>query len=99
MFPKHNGIPCLRLAFQSGGEVSSLSGREVLSNFFEVIGAKPLLGRVFRTASSAPEHEVVLSERSWRKLFASNPQVIGQRIVLNGLEHEIVGVHAEGFRP
>lgn len=89
----------LRLAFQSGGQVSSLNGREVLSNFFEVIGAKPLLGRVFRTISSAQEHEVVLSERTWRNLFAGNPQVFGQRIVLNGLEHEIVGVMRKDFAP
>jgi putative ABC transport system permease protein len=88
-----------RLALQSGSEASSLYGRKVLTNFFEVIGAKPVLGRVFRSVATTPAPEVVVSEKAWRSLFASNPQVIGRRVILNGIEHEIIGVMPKDFVP
>ena len=41
---------------------------------------------------------IVLSHRGWQKLFAGNPAVIGQSLLVNRLPYEIVGVMPEGFR-
>jgi predicted permease len=88
-----------RLALQSGVEAKPLYGRKALANFFDVIAAKPLLGREFHSVETTAANEVVLSEKAWRGLFAADSQVVGRRVVLNGIDHEIVGVMPKDFVP
>src|SRR5262249_32873364 len=40
---------------------------------------------------------VVLTHAYWKTRFASNPEVIGQKIVVNNYPMTVVGVSAEGF--
>ena len=69
----------------------------VSANYFEVLGAVPLLGRSLRSddpGSSA----VVIGERLWRSKLGASPAVVGQTIVLDGQRREVVGVMRREFR-
>jgi predicted permease len=66
---------------------------------FSVLGATPLLGRVFTDADAvkgAPS-VVVIGERLWRTRFAGDRRVIGQSIDVDGTPREIIGVLPESF--
>ena len=58
----------------------------VTGNFFQVLGARPLLGRVLRPGDDVPgaDGALVLSYAAWRRLFRGDPGVIGQRVTVSG---------------
>src|SRR5262249_7494341 len=62
--------------------------------FFEVVRARPALGRVFRPEEDTPggKHAVVLSDRFWRIEFGGHPNVVGRTVKLNDEAYTIVGV-------
>jgi putative ABC transport system permease protein len=87
-------------AFHSGDEPREINAETVLPNFFDVIGAKPLLGRTFRSNdSAAAEAAVVLSEEFWTSQFSRDPQILGKKVMLDGLRYEVVGVMSGQFMP
>ncbi|MGZ7084626.1 MAG: ABC transporter permease, partial [Candidatus Angelobacter sp.] len=70
-------------------------------NFFDVLGVPAQLGRTFRpeedrTAGAGPV--VVLSHGFWERIFAANPAVIGQNVLVNGQGFTIIGVAPKGFQ-
>ena len=73
----------------------------VSGNYFQVLGVKPVLGRLFnpeddRAFGGAPL--AVLSHDFWRSRFAADPRVVGRTIRLNGYPLTVVGVAPRGFR-
>ena len=65
------------------GDVTySLRSVAVSGNFFEMLGARPALGRLIRLADDAPglRHAVVLSYRAWREKFGGDSSVFGKSI-------------------
>lgn len=98
-----SGISCYRyqgFALTGKDIPERLSSALVSANYFTVLGAKPLLGRTF------VEHEdeadrgmvVVISEALWRGRFASDPQLIGRNISLDGRAFTVIGVMPASFR-
>jgi predicted permease len=73
----------------------SMRGVLVTGNFFEVLGARPALGRLLRpddaTAPGAGA-VVVLGHNAWRSRFGSDPSIIGTQITLGRQRYEVVGV-------
>jgi predicted permease len=84
------------------GRTERVKGELVSGNYFQALGVKPALGRVFtpewddRTYKGHPS--VVLSFSFWVSRFGSDPGVIGQKIVVNNYPMTIVGVSAAGFQ-
>jgi len=79
----------------------AFNGTLVTSNFFETIGAAPLLGRTLgRGDDEQPGSEpvIVLSHRGWTQFFERDPNVVGRSVELNGHPYQVVGVMAAGFR-
>ena len=68
-------------------------------DFFSVMGTAPLLGRVFTSDEQQQGHAqvAVLSHRLWRSRFASNREIIGASILLNGQSCTVVGVMPQTF--
>ena len=63
----------------------STPGLLVTGNYFELLGARPALGRLLRPADAAVRGGVavvVLSNQTWRARYGSNPAIVGQRISL-----------------
>ncbi len=89
-----------RFDLTGAGEPLELKGCAVTENFFSVLRASPMLGRVFRSGDSAPAAPaaVVLSEPLWRNRFGADPAVIGHAVNLNGTQATIIGVMPATFR-
>ena len=80
------------------GEATRLTGARVDAEFFAVLGARPLLGRVPSAAEAASDaHVVVLSETVWRERFGANRRVLGSWIQLDGVPHQVIGVMPRAF--
>ncbi len=81
------------------GEPVPATGIEVISNFFQVLGVQPLMGRLFTPQESrAGAHPVVLLEYAyWKRQFAGDPAIVGKDIDLNGSPVTVVGVLPESF--
>ncbi len=81
------------------GEPERIPGAQVGDGFFEVMGAQPLLGRVF-TAEEQVEGKdfvAVLSYGLWQRRFAGHPNVIGQTITFSGRPYTVIGVMPADF--
>ncbi len=72
----------------------------VTANAFQVLGARPLLGRTFSVAEDLPNGPpvVVLGYPLWQARYGGDPSVIGRRMMLNDVPAEIVGIMPSGFR-
>src|SRR5262245_1966216 len=69
-------------------------------NLFSVIHIAPLLGRTFRTDEDqvpARDAVVVLGHAMWTQEFASDPNIVGRRILLDGHDFTVIGVAPDGF--
>ncbi|HZJ54234.1 MAG TPA: ABC transporter permease, partial [Myxococcaceae bacterium] len=78
-------------------EPERVEGALVSADFFEVLGARPLLGRVVDPGSPGPRL-AVLSEPFWRRRFGADPAVLGRTLSLDGEPVQVVGVMPAGFR-
>ncbi len=69
-------------------------------NGFNTLRMQPLLGRGFLEGEdeSGSPAVVVLGHHVWRDLFASEPDVLGREIKVDGEPTTVVGVMSEGFR-
>ena len=89
----------MSLAGPDGGE--AIEGSTVSGTFFDVLQARPAIGRFFlpeedRTPGTHPV--AVLSHKFWRERFGGDTSIVGGRIVLNGSPFTVVGVAREGFQ-
>lgn len=82
------------------GEPENLSGRMMSAGFFEMLGVKPLLGRTFTADEDrlGANPTVMISEGLWKRKFASNPNILGQAIILDGRPRNIIGVVPGSFQ-
>jgi predicted permease len=69
------------------------------SEFFSVLGTRPILGRVFSSQEQQAGHNqvVVLSYTLWQNRFGSNPEIVGSTVLLNGDSCVVVGVMPSSF--
>jgi putative ABC transport system permease protein len=66
----------------------------VTSNLFDVLGVRPVVGRLLQGADDDPgaERVVVLSYRSWIDQFNGDSTIVGRTIELMGTTQRIIGV-------
>jgi predicted permease len=88
------------LTLTGGAKPERIYVSNVSSNFFNLLGVKPLLGRFF-----LPEEEgrkggaryVVLSYSLWKTRYGGDPAIVGKPIELARQSGTIIGVAPEGF--
>lgn len=89
------------LSISFGNQTERVQGELVSGNFFQALGVKPALGRVFSPQEDDRVYKghpvVVLGHDYWVTRFAADPKVIGQKIVVDNYPMTIVGVSAAGF--
>jgi len=87
------------LATLSGdGEPEELAGRRVTANLWSVLGARPLIGRVFTEDEDARGVRVaVISYGLWQRRFGGSPDVLGRKVTLNDKPYEVLGVMPREF--
>ncbi len=88
------------LTLTSGAQPERIYVSNVSSNYFDVLGIKPVLGRFF-----LPEEEarpdvvpfVVLSYSLWKTRFGGDPAIVGKSIEIARHAVTVIGVAPEGF--
>ena len=82
-----------------GVNAEAILAGAVGADFFQVVRARPALGRVFLADEDSPArgHVAILSDGFWRSHFGGVADVIGRTIPLNGEAFTIVGVMPAEF--
>ena len=95
----HTGLP---LNITGGtGNPEQVFGEIVTGNYFTVLGARPLVSRVFLPDEDQTPGEklvCVLGYGEWQKRFGGDPSIVGRTISLNGQQFTVVGIMPKGFK-
>jgi putative ABC transport system permease protein len=80
-------------------EPQKLQAFHVPANFFETIGVQPLMGRGFlpEEEEAGKEQEIILGHALWEQRYASDPNILGKNLKVDGKSFAVVGVMAKGF--
>src|ERR1041385_4218914 len=76
------------------GSPERVRGLRASSGLLSVLGLKPKLGRdlsAMDDVGGAP-NVTLISENLWRHDFGASPSVLGRRVLIDGLQREIIGV-------
>jgi putative ABC transport system permease protein len=77
----------------ANGIAETVSRQWVTAGFFDVLGVKPIAGRMFLADDDRLRaNAVVLTEAFWRSRFNADPGIVGRDIRLDGAQYTIVGV-------
>jgi predicted permease len=84
---------------RSEGSVK-LTGARVAPGLFELLNARPVMGRTFQTGDGLPGHEqtIIASHGLWQREHGGRPDFVGSTITLNDKPHTVVGVMAPSFQ-
>ena len=81
------------------GEPERVQSGIVSSNYFELMGIRPILGQTFPNTgeSAGAEPVLLLSHDFWQSHFGGDAGVIGQTVEMNDRIHTIIGVLPENL--
>src|SRR5256885_9025210 len=74
------------------GDPVQVFGGRLTSNYFDVLGVRPILGRNFLPEEQEGADVAVITKNFWQKRMGGDPNVLGRSITLDGVAHTIVGV-------
>ncbi|HXT75961.1 MAG TPA: ABC transporter permease [Candidatus Eisenbacteria bacterium] len=88
------------LTFGGKDQPEMLQASNVAPEFFSVLRARPLLGRMFSREENRPgsNHVILLGYKVWRDRFGADPNIVGRDITLDSQPYSVVGVMPEKFR-
>lgn len=86
--------------FSGRGDPEQLKAARVSWNFFDVLGVRPAMGRVFAGNEdvSGGKQVVLISHACWLRLFGGASDVLGQNITLDSRDYSVIGVLPAGFQ-
>jgi hypothetical protein len=89
------------LSIAYAGRTERVNGELVSGNYFQALGVKPAIGRLFTPEEDDRVYKghpvAVLSYQYWVTRFAADPAVIGKKMIIDDYPMTIVGVSAPGF--
>ncbi len=104
-------VNTIRERVRGGSTIEQVQGERVSSNYFDLLGVAPFIGRGFiweEDEAVNAERVVVISHDLWRTGFHSDPSIIGRTLDLSRdswfgsyspwRPHTIVGVMPPGFK-
>jgi len=82
---------------QAGSQVQYLHAARISAHYLDVLALQPVLGRNFSEVEDRPQgpKTAILSYSLWRNAFGSNPDVLGESILLKGEPYMVIGVLPE----
>ncbi len=89
--------------FQTGATTAAtpeeLHGAHVTAGWFNVLGVHPARGRFFTAGEDRPGGApvAILSHGLWQHRFASDPEILGKAIPVDGAQLTVVGIMPAGF--
>jgi predicted permease len=81
------------------GEAERVTGQAVTPSIHDVLRTSPAHGRPLTAEDGEPGADpvVVLSHAYWQSRFGSDPSVLNETLVMNGVSRRIVGIMPRGF--
>lgn len=87
-----------QVSLSGDGDPEELAGRRVTGNFWNVLGVRPLVGRVFTEDEDQRGVRVaVISYGLWQRRFGGSADVLGRKLLLNDNSYEVIGVMPREF--
>ena len=74
------------------GDAVQIFGGRLTSNYFDVLGVHPILGRNFLPEEEEKADVALITKNFWQKRLGGDPNVLGRSITLDGVPHTIIGV-------
>ena len=72
----------------------SVTVQPVTANYFEVLRFTPTMGRAFRGREDEHARMAIVSDLGWRRIFDSDPSILGSSLNLDGRDFTVVGIAA-----
>jgi putative ABC transport system permease protein len=97
-----SGISCIygiSMNLSGDGDPVQLPGMRASAGFFEILGTTPIIGRIFTAEDDrvgAPP-VAILSYGLWQRRYGGSADILGRRILLEGVATEVIGVMPPGF--
>ncbi len=81
------------------GEAQFVQGLKVSTGVFDLLGARPSVGRLLVPDDDRPgaARVAVISAGLWQRSFGGRPDAVGRTVSINGLSYQVVGVLPAGF--
>src|SRR5207244_6300028 len=76
-----------------------VQGFQVTTNFLDIVGVKPVMGRGFSAEESEPGKDavVLLTYSLWQRRFGADPNIVNRTISTNGITRTVIGVMPPDF--
>lgn len=89
------------MTLTGAGDPEQLRGAVISTGYFDVLGAKPIIGRTFLTEEHTPgkDRVIVLSQAVWQSRFNADPKIGGRQVTLDHNSYTVVGVMPPGLYP
>jgi len=99
VFDQLSGVFPADAALAGGEHATRVELLGTSANYFSLLRAKPEVGRIFGPEDDTPgfSETVVISDGLWRRVFGSDPHIIGRRIRLDNDGYTVVGVMPPDF--
>ena len=83
----------------AGGEPERVEALFVTPELFSVLKVTPQAGRTFLPEEAQDGHDdvVLISDELWRRGFGANPNIVGEKVIVNGRNNTVVGIMPPGF--
>jgi putative ABC transport system permease protein len=79
-------------------EPEQVPARKTTANLWDVLGVKPLIGRVFtEEEDDNGVSVVVISYGLWQRRYGGSPDVLGRKVSVNDSPYEVIGVMPREF--
>jgi predicted permease len=84
-----------------GAEPEQLSSQHVSATFFPTLGVTPRHGRNFTPEedSAGGPNVALLSHECWHRFFGGRTSLVGEKITLNGVPYDVVGILPPALSP
>ena len=80
--------------YSGSGPAERVRGGLISSDYFSILGMKPVIGRLFAPGEDEVDASPValLGSGFWSRKFGNSPAVLGKDITLDGRDYQVVGV-------
>jgi hypothetical protein len=99
---EHMGLQLtLPMTLVGGERPMRIQARGVVDGYFDTLGGKTILGRLFLPKDFEPGSPmtVILSYPLWRDLFGSDPEIVGRKVNLGTNVYIVAGVTSPDYQP
>lgn len=90
------GVGQVPMNLLEGSRPERLLAASVSTNFFEVLGTKPRLGRTFAVGREQ-QQVVVLGHGLWTRRFGADPSIVGRELTFDSGKRTVIGIMPADF--